>query len=101
MAAGGGSRLFFRAGLFVVGPESASAHPGPVCYRKGKFMLTSRTERKNRWFAFFSFFYLVSLLAILNPGSDKENLFNNQKLLLLVIISFILMTLMFDSGVML
>ena len=37
MAAGGGSRLFFRAGLFVVGPESASAHPGPVCYRKGVF----------------------------------------------------------------
>ena len=36
VAAGGGSRLFFRAGLFVVGPESASAHPGPVCYRKGK-----------------------------------------------------------------
>ena len=35
VAAGGGSRLFFRAGLFVVGPESASAHPGPVCYRKG------------------------------------------------------------------
>ena len=38
MAAGGGSRLFFRAGLFVVGPESASAHPGPVCYRKGKII---------------------------------------------------------------
>lgn len=38
MAAGGGSRLFFRAGLFVVGPESASAHPGPVCYRKGGFL---------------------------------------------------------------
>ena len=37
MAAGGGSRLFFRAGLFVVGPESASAYPGPVCYRKGVF----------------------------------------------------------------
>ena len=36
VAAGGGSRLFFRAGLFVVGPESAGAHPGPVCYRKGK-----------------------------------------------------------------
>ena len=35
MAAGGGSRLFFRNGLFVVGPESAGAHPGPVCYRKG------------------------------------------------------------------
>jgi 5-oxoprolinase (ATP-hydrolysing) len=36
VAAGGGSRLFFRAGgLFAVGPESAGAHPGPVCYRKG------------------------------------------------------------------
>ncbi|GAX85880.1 hypothetical protein CEUSTIGMA_g13296.t1 [Chlamydomonas eustigma] len=34
VAAGGGSRLFFRAGLFVVGPESAAAHPGPVCYKK-------------------------------------------------------------------
>jgi len=35
VAAGGGSMLFFRSGLFAVGPESASAHPGPVCYRKG------------------------------------------------------------------
>jgi len=35
VAAGGGSRLFFRSGLFVVGPESAGAHPGPTCYRKG------------------------------------------------------------------
>ncbi|EGO61350.1 5-oxoprolinase [Neurospora tetrasperma FGSC 2508] len=35
VAAGGGSILFFRNGLFVVGPESASAHPGPACYRKG------------------------------------------------------------------
>lgn len=35
VAAGGGSRLFFRGGLFVVGPESAGAHPGPICYRKG------------------------------------------------------------------
>ena len=34
VAAGGGSRLFFRNGLFEVGPESAGAHPGPVCYRK-------------------------------------------------------------------
>ncbi|CAF9914941.1 MAG: hypothetical protein GOMPHAMPRED_008335 [Gomphillus americanus] len=34
VAAGGGSRLFFRNGLFVVGPESAGAHPGPACYRK-------------------------------------------------------------------
>ena len=31
-------------------------------------------------------------------GADKENLFNNQELLKLVIISFILMTFMWDSG---
>lgn len=35
VAAGGGSILTFRSGLFCAGPESASAHPGPVCYRKG------------------------------------------------------------------
>uniref|UniRef100_A0A1B6DS29 5-oxoprolinase n=1 Tax=Clastoptera arizonana TaxID=38151 RepID=A0A1B6DS29_9HEMI len=35
VAAGGGSCLFFQSGMFVVGPESAGAHPGPVCYRKG------------------------------------------------------------------
>lgn len=35
VAAGGGSRLFYRAGMFAVGPESAGASPGPVCYRKG------------------------------------------------------------------
>lgn len=35
VAAGGGSMLFFRDGMFVVGPESAGAHPGPACYKKG------------------------------------------------------------------
>ncbi|KZZ94506.1 Hydantoinase/oxoprolinase [Ascosphaera apis ARSEF 7405] len=35
VAAGGGSILFWRNGLFAVGPESASSHPGPACYRKG------------------------------------------------------------------
>ncbi|KAI9143153.1 Hydantoinase B/oxoprolinase-domain-containing protein [Paraphysoderma sedebokerense] len=35
VAAGGSSRLFFRNGMFVVGPESAGSQPGPVCYRKG------------------------------------------------------------------
>ncbi|KAI9220772.1 Hydantoinase B/oxoprolinase-domain-containing protein [Blastocladiella britannica] len=34
VAAGGSSRLFFRNGMFVVGPESAGSEPGPVCYRK-------------------------------------------------------------------
>lgn len=35
VAAGGGSILAWRNGLFTVGPESASSHPGPACYRKG------------------------------------------------------------------
>lgn len=35
VAAGGGSKLYWRNGLLHVGPESASAHPGPACYRKG------------------------------------------------------------------
>ena len=38
VAAGGGSRLFLRTGMFVVGPESAGAHPGPVCYRKDGYL---------------------------------------------------------------
>ena len=35
VAAGGGSILSYRNGSFVVGPESASSHPGPACYKKG------------------------------------------------------------------
>jgi 5-oxoprolinase (ATP-hydrolysing) len=35
VAAGGGSILFWKNGLFVTGPESAGAQPGPACYRKG------------------------------------------------------------------
>jgi 5-oxoprolinase (ATP-hydrolysing) len=38
VAAGGGSRLFFDNGMFQVGPESAGAHPGPVCYRKEGYL---------------------------------------------------------------
>jgi 5-oxoprolinase (ATP-hydrolysing) len=37
IAAGGGSRLYFKNGLFVVGPGSAGADPGPVCYGKDGF----------------------------------------------------------------
>ena len=33
VAAGGGSILHFEAGRFQVGPDSASANPGPKCYR--------------------------------------------------------------------
>ncbi|KAL1875477.1 hypothetical protein Daus18300_003216 [Diaporthe australafricana] len=35
VAAGGGSMLFWKNGMFRVGPESAGAHPGPASYRKG------------------------------------------------------------------
>ncbi len=35
VAAGGGSILKWEAGIFKVGPDSASANPGPACYRKG------------------------------------------------------------------
>lgn len=35
VAAGGSSRLFWENGLFRVGPESATADPGPASYRKG------------------------------------------------------------------
>ena len=35
VAAGGGSILFYEAGRFRVGPESAGANPGPASYRRG------------------------------------------------------------------
>ncbi|MBD2088600.1 hydantoinase B/oxoprolinase family protein [Microcoleus sp. FACHB-1515] len=35
VAAGGGSILRFDGSRYRVGPESAGAHPGPACYRKG------------------------------------------------------------------
>ena len=48
VAAGGGSRLFFRSGMFVVGPESAGADPGPVCYGKGLENLSEREREHDR-----------------------------------------------------
>jgi 5-oxoprolinase (ATP-hydrolysing) len=35
VAAGGGSVLHFDGARFRVGPDSAGANPGPVCYRRG------------------------------------------------------------------
>jgi 5-oxoprolinase (ATP-hydrolysing) len=35
VAAGGGSVLAWRHGMYVVGPESAGAMPGPACYGNG------------------------------------------------------------------
>ena len=39
VAAGGGSRLFFKNKIFVVGPESAGAHPGK--FLSDDFVLTT------------------------------------------------------------
>ena len=44
---------------------------------------------------------LHTFLHTFPKKADKENLFNNQELLWLVIISSVLMTFMFDSGVIL
>ncbi len=38
VAAGGGSRLFFKNGMFIVGPESSGSDPGPLCYGRGGFL---------------------------------------------------------------
>ena len=35
VAAGGGSILHYDGSRFRVGPDSAGAHPGPACYRRG------------------------------------------------------------------
>ncbi|MCT2594557.1 hydantoinase B/oxoprolinase family protein [Streptomyces sp. N2-109] len=35
VAAGGGSVLHFDGARYRVGPDSAGAHPGPACYRRG------------------------------------------------------------------
>ncbi|ETO13922.1 hypothetical protein RFI_23446, partial [Reticulomyxa filosa] len=42
VASGGGSCLTFENGMLKVGPESAGADPGPVCYKKkdGKLAIT-------------------------------------------------------------
>jgi len=38
VAAGGGSRLFYKDGMFLVGPESSGSEPGPLCYGKGGYL---------------------------------------------------------------
>ncbi|WP_281951680.1 hydantoinase B/oxoprolinase family protein [Nitrosophilus kaiyonis] len=38
VAAGGGSRLFYKNEMFVVGPESSGSNPGPLCYGKNGYL---------------------------------------------------------------
>lgn len=66
VAAGGGSMLFSRHGLFVVGPESAGAHPGPACYRKGGPLTVTDAN------LFLGRLVLSSFPAIFGPGANEE-----------------------------
>ncbi|KAJ6082991.1 hypothetical protein N7467_007126 [Penicillium canescens] len=66
VAAGGGSMLFARHGLFVVGPESAGAHPGPACYRKGGPLTVTDAN------LFLGRLVRSSFPAILGPNADQH-----------------------------
>ncbi|KAJ5804558.1 uncharacterized protein N7518_000861 [Penicillium psychrosexuale] len=66
IAAGGGSMLFARHGLFVVGPESAGAHPGPVCYRKGGSLTVTDAN------LFLGRLVLSSFPAIFGPNANQH-----------------------------
>ena len=48
VAAGGGSILFYEAGRFRVGPQSAGANPGPAAYRRGGPLDRDRRQRHGR-----------------------------------------------------
>ncbi|TYZ66594.1 hypothetical protein PybrP1_002591 [[Pythium] brassicae (nom. inval.)] len=66
VAAGGGSRLFYKNGMFIVGPESVRAHPGPVCYRKqGHLSVTDANLVTGRILPKF-------FPAIFGPNEDEE-----------------------------
>ena len=45
--------------------------------------------------------HILHTVSYTFPDDDQENLCNNQKLIYLVIISFTLVTLMYDSGLIL
>jgi 5-oxoprolinase (ATP-hydrolysing) len=65
VAAGGGSLLGLTDGRFTVGPDSAGADPGPVCYRKGTALaITDANAVLGRiqpdWFP-----------AVFGPGADQ------------------------------
>lgn len=65
VAAGGGSILFARNGLLVVGPESAGAHPGPACYRKGGPLTVTDAN------LFLGRLVLSSFPSIFGPSADQ------------------------------
>ncbi|EGU78903.1 hypothetical protein FOXB_10561 [Fusarium oxysporum f. sp. conglutinans Fo5176] len=66
VAAGGGSILFARNGFLSVGPESAGAHPGPSCYRKGGPLTVTDAN------LFLGRLVLSSFPAIFGESGDQE-----------------------------
>lgn len=65
VAAGGGSILFARNGMLVVGPESAGAQPGPACYRKGGPLTVTDAN------LFLNRLVLSSFPSIFGPNADQ------------------------------
>ena len=75
---------------------SATAQPN----RRGSFALgVDFITKRNKSLSSVRIFSL--LFSILSQGADKESLFNNHELLYLVILSFILVTFLYDSVVIL
>lgn len=66
VAAGGGSILFAKNGLLVVGPESAGAHPGPACYRKGGPLTVTDAN------LFLGRLVLSAFPSIFGPNADES-----------------------------
>lgn len=78
VAAGGGSRLFYRNFMLHVGPQSAGAHPGPVCYRKNGYL--SVTDANLFWgacgriiFRRFSVRMKINLWIMSKPAGNLLN----------------------------
>lgn len=65
VAAGGGSILVARNGLFIVGPESGGSHPGPACYRKGGPLTVTDAN------LFLGRLLLSSFPSIFGPNADQ------------------------------
>lgn len=55
---------FYRSGMFVVGPESAGAHPGPACYRKGQWNLKKAIFLISLWVSIWLFLKYFSICVL-------------------------------------
>ena len=64
VAAGGGSVLHFEGGRLRVGPQSAGASPGPVCYRRGGPLTVTDLQ------VLLGRIRPVSFPAVFGPGHD-------------------------------